>query len=373
MESVEIMNRQFDNVYQGKRVLITGHTGFKGSWLTLWLTSLGAKVIGVSAYLPSDPCNFIVLGLKDKMRHIEADVRDLDNLKKIFISSQPEIVFHLAAQALVKKSHTDPKLTFDTNVTGTVNILECIRATPSVKTAVIITSDKCYQNVEWPWGYRENDRLGGDDPYSASKACAEIVSHAYIKSFFKEAYPRIATVRAGNVIGGGDWANDRIVPDVVKAFSSNEAATVRNPNATRPWQHVMEPLSGYLWLGANLLKSHDLHGESFNFGPDQKVNKTVKELLETFLVYWDGGRWNHKRSMEGKKENILLKLSCDKALHFLEWHAVLLFEDTVRLTAEWYKAYYSGNENIYEFSLSQIRYYVSEADKQALPWMNEAR
>jgi CDP-glucose 4,6-dehydratase len=370
---MEMMTRQFDSVYRGRRVLVTGHTGFKGSWLTAWLTYLGAEVIGVSAYLPSDPCNFVALKLDEKIKHLECDIRELAKLKSIFESNQPDMVFHLAAQALVIRSYNDPKLTFDTNVNGTVNVLECIRTTGSVKTAVIITSDKCYQNVEWPWGYRENDRLGGDDPYSASKACAEIVSHAYMKSFFTDDFPRVATVRAGNVIGGGDWAADRIVPDTVRAFASQNMAIIRNPYATRPWQHVLEPLSGYLWLGANLYQSRQLHGESFNFGPDQKVNKSVKELLDTFQLFWAGGKWSHNKASSEKKESTLLKLSCDKALHFLDWHAVLSFTDTVSLTAEWYKAYYSSEKNMYDFTLQQIMYYISEAVKQKLPWVEEGR
>ena len=366
--------KHFGNLYKGRRVLVTGHTGFKGSWLTLWLTYLGADVVGVSAYLPSDPCNFAVLGLQDHMKHVTSDVRDIDSLKAIFEENQPEIVFHLAAQAIVRKAHDNPKLTFDTNLGGTVNILECLRSTPSVKTAVIITSDKCYQNVEWPWGYRENDRLGGDDPYSASKACAEIACQAYIRSFFSasqnNAYARIATTRAGNVLGGGDWAQDRIIPDCVKALTKSEEIIIRTPEATRPWQHVFEPLSGYLWLGANLFCSEKLHGEAFNFGPDQKVNKSVEELIDLFISHWGCGSWRKERTPIKKKENILLKLSCDKALYSLGWHATLSFEDTVYFTAEWYKAYYGGMENMYEFSLKQIKQYAFEATKQKLSWVN---
>lgn len=363
--------KEFNNIYKGKQVFVTGHTGFKGSWLTAWLTQLGANIIGYSAYLPSEPCNFSICNLEkhENVSHIEGDIRNIEKLQKIFFDHRPEIVFHLAAQPIVQRSYDDPKLTFDTNVGGTVNILECIRSTPGVKAAVIITSDKCYQNAEWIWGYRENDRLGGGDPYSASKACAEIVCNSYIKSFFiKTNSPRVATTRAGNVIGGGDWAEARIVPDCVKAWSAGKTAAIRNPNATRPWQHVLEPLSGYLWLGANLYASDKLHGESFNFGPDQKVNKSVDELIRIFLTFWGDAEWKHEKSKSNKKESTLLKLSCDKALHFLNWHSVLSFNETVRLIAEWYKAFYKKKTDMYNFSLEQIQYYVSEAKRQNLKW-----
>ncbi len=364
-----LQSAPFGGIYNGKNVLVIGHTGFKGSWLTMWLIFLGAKVVGYSAYLPSDPCNFTISNLENRIVHIEGDIRDIQRLRDAFSKYSPEIVFHLAAQPIVRKSYDDPKLTFDTNVSGTVNILECIRITPSVKAAVIITSDKCYQNVEWVWGYRENDRLGGDDPYSASKACAEIVCHSYIKSFFsKEDSPKISTTRSGNVIGGGDWAEARIIPDCVRAWSREEEAVIRNPKATRPWQHVLEPLSGYLWLGANLFISNRLHGEAFNFGPNQKVNKSVAELIEIFLLYRGNAKWKYEQCKSDKKESTLLKLSCDKALHLLNWHSVLSFNETVRLTAEWYKAYYNGKTDMYHFSIEQIHYYISEAKRQDLPW-----
>jgi CDP-glucose 4,6-dehydratase len=368
------MNRPFYGVYDGKRVLVTGHTGFKGSWLTLWLTYLGAEVIGVSLDKPTDPCNFEVLGLRDKMIHVTCDTRNQDDLKKTIDKYQPEIVFHLAAQAIVKKSYEQPKLTFDTNLGGTVNLLECLRMASGIKAGVIITSDKCYHNLEWPWGYRENDRLGGDDPYSASKACAEIVCQAYIKSFFTKSvsnsHIRLATARAGNVMGGGDWAPDRIVPDCVRAWAMGEEAIIRSPESTRPWQHVMEPLSGYLWLGARLCKSDDLHGESFNFGPDQKINQTVRELIDVFLSHWHGGKWRRQEAAAVKKpENTLLKLSSDKALHFLNWHTVLSFEETVQMTALWYKAYYGRLEDMYKLSLQQVEYYTIKAREQNLAWI----
>jgi len=239
VEDVEMkklpVSNAFGGLYKGKTVLVTGHTGFKGSWLTAWLISLGAKVVGYSAYLPSEPCNFTVCNLGDHIASIEGDIRDVEKMKQVFLKYKPDAVFHLAAQPIVRRAYNDPKLTFDTNVMGTINVLESIRAVSGVKAAVIITSDKCYQNVEWPWGYRENDRVGGDDPYSASKACAEIACHSYIKSFFQNKNsPRVATARAGNVIGGGDWADARIIPDCVRAWAKGKEAYIRNPNSTRP-------------------------------------------------------------------------------------------------------------------------------------------
>jgi CDP-glucose 4,6-dehydratase len=374
MEGVEMKKLQefssFDGLYKGKTVLVTGHTGFKGSWLTAWLVSLGAKVVGYSAYLPSEPCNFTVCNLGDHITDIEGDIRDIKKMKRVFLKYKPDVVFHLAAQPIVRRAYDEPKLTFDTNVTGTINILESIRFVSEVKAAVIITSDKCYQNVEWLWGYRENDRLGGEDPYSASKACAEIACHSYIKSFFqKKDSPRISTTRAGNVIGGGDWADARIIPDCVRAWADGKKAYIRNPDATRPWQHVLEPLSGYLWLGANLFKSGKLHGEAFNFGPDQKVDKPVAELINAFISYWGDAKWKRAKPETGKKESTLLKLSGDKALSLLDWHAVLSFEETVRMTAEWYKGFYSGGKDMYAFSIDQIKEYTLLAEKQKLAWV----
>ena len=362
--------RPFGGFYRGKRVLVTGHTGFKGSWLCLWLLELGASVAGFSLYLPSHPCNFEAINLKKRIAHYKGDIRNVEELKKVFDEFKPQIVFHLAAQSIVRRSYDEPKLTFDTNLGGTVNILECIRTYPFVRAAIIITSDKCYRNVEWEWGYRENDILGGDDPYSASKACAEIACRAYIKSYFnKEDAPKIATTRAGNVIGGGDWAKDRIIPDCVRAWSKGGKAIIRKPEATRPWQHVLEPLSGYLWLGANLINNPDnIAGEAFNFGPDNKVIKSVRELVNLFLKFWGNGSWEHGPLEQEKRESTLLKLCCDKALHRLGWHSILSFDETVRLTAEWYKNYYNKKSDIYKFSCSQIDFYVKKAIEQKMPW-----
>jgi len=364
----------FGGVFRGKRVLVTGHTGFKGSWLCLWLSQLGADVAGFSLYLPSHPCNFEVLQMKDKIRHYEGDTRNFEMLKEVFESFHPEIVFHLAAQPIVRKSYSEPKLTFDTNVGGTVNVMECIKESSCIRAAVIITSDKCYRNVEWHWGYRENDRLGGEDPYSASKACAEIACEAYIKSYFaKNDSARIATTRAGNVIGGGDWAQDRIIPDCVRAWSNGEKVIIRNPHATRPWQHVLEPLSGYLWLAANLIQQrNNTVDNAFNFGPDSKVVEPVSKLVNLFSKYFGQGKWETPEATSEKTESSLLKLCCDKALHRLGWYSLLSFEDAVKITAQWYKNYYSNKIDIYKFSCSQINNYVQKAAQENMSWARNA-
>ncbi len=362
----------FDNVYQGRRVLVTGHTGFKGSWLCQWLLSLGAEVFGYSLYIPSDPSLFEVLGLADRMHDHVGDIRDLDSLDKIFRKAEPEIVFHLAAQPIVRISYDDPKVTFDTNLGGTVNVLEAIRTNRFVKAAVLITSDKCYDNVEWEYGYREIDRLGGKDPYSASKASAEIAFKSYYHSFFSATdSTRISTTRAGNVIGGGDWALDRIVPDAVRAWSMNEKVIIRSPQATRPWQHVFEPLSGYLWLGAQLYQDMEgLTGEAFNFGPDVNVVKSVSELLDAMKNIWTGAQWEvNTGSMGQKKESSLLKLSCDKALYHLGWQPTLSFKDTMELTTTWYMEYYKGGSNMNEYAKRQISFYEEKARAGGRSWV----
>ncbi len=370
MENLVDNSNIFGGVYKKKRVLVTGHTGFKGSWLSLWLSRLGADVAGFSLYLPSNPCNFEAIKLKEIIIHYKGDVRNIEELKKVFEDHRPQIVFHLAAQPIVRESYNEPKLTFDTNLGGTVNILECIKTCPSVQAAVIITSDKCYRNVEWQWGYRENDVLGGDDPYSASKACAELACRAYIKSYFNaKNSPKVVTTRAGNVIGGGDWAKDRIIPDCVRAWSKEDKPVIRNLNATRPWQHVLEPLSGYLWLGANLLiKPDGVAGEAYNFGPDSKVIKSVNELVELLSRFWGKGQWKHISKESDKKESVLLKLCCDKALHHLGWRSILDFEEAVKLTAQWYESYYNNSTDVYELSCSQISGYTEKAIEQKILW-----
>ncbi|MDR0338955.1 MAG: CDP-glucose 4,6-dehydratase [Desulfovibrio sp.] len=374
--------------YAGRRVFVTGHTGFKGFWLTAWLRELGAEVGGWSLGLPTQPSGFAALGLEGRIAHIQGDVRDRSGLAGAIRRFKPDIVFHLAAQALVRRSYDDPAGTFESNAVGTMNMLEALRETPEVKAAVFITSDKCYRNNEWVFGYRETDRLGGDDPYSASKACAEMIFHAYCRSFFlSPEAPRLATARAGNVIGGGDFSENRIVPDCARAYAAGKEACLRNPLATRPWQHVLEPLSGYLWLGARLLlekqgrqsgESASLHGEAFNFGPSGDVNATVLDVARALAVHWPGFSIKTAAGAgDGKRESTLLKLCCDKALARLQWEAALSFQDCVRFTAEWYRRYYaldadgslaSEAPGMYDFTLSQIADYCRKAEERSLAW-----
>jgi len=359
-------------LFSKKRILVTGHTGFKGSWLAAWLTQLGAKVTGVALDPPSDPSHFEVAGLAGAVDDRRVDIRTGGALKEIVEAVQPDFVFHLAAQALVRRSYEDPVLTYETNVRGTIHVLEALRELHKPCTAVLITSDKCYNNVEWVWGYRETDALGGPDPYSASKAGADIAIRSYVKSFFSkpESPVRIAVGRAGNVIGGGDWAADRIVPDCVRAWSRNEVVELRNPQATRPWQHVLEPLSGYLALAAELTVRPELHGDAFNFGPAVQQNHTVLELVERMGRYWEQVRWKDISGQDsGPYESGLLKLNCDKALHLLKWQALLDFEQTVKFTADWYKRYYQNpRRSMLDVTLGQISEYSEIAKEKGLKW-----
>ena len=360
----------FEDYYNKKRVLVTGHTGFKGSWLCSWLLQLGAEVCGFSVNVPTKPSNFEILDLKDRIRHIEGDVCKRAQLLDAIKNFKPDIVFHLAAQSLVRKSYLDPAITFETNTLGTMNVLECMRQCPSIQAGVIITSDKCYRNVEWSWGYRENDVLGGEDPYSASKGCAELIVYSYVKSFFQNG-PEIASTRSGNVIGGGDWAMDRIVVDAVKAWSEGKSAIVRNLKATRPWQHVLEPLSGYLWLGAELCKEDSaVAGQAFNLGPSALANKSVEQLISEMVKYWPGGKWKANQvDVSNQKEATLLKLCCDKALNLLNWKTILSFEETAALTIEWYKDYYKkGKDQMLNLTNCQIDEYSSKAKEEGLLW-----
>lgn len=359
------------NAFRNKTVLVTGHTGFKGAWLTAWLQLLGAKVTGIALAPPTEPSHFLAARIADAMTDLRIDIRDQVALKNAIVEAQPDFVFHLAAQALVRCSYAEPLDTWQTNVMGTLHLLEALRALDKPCAAVLITSDKCYDNVEWVWGYRESDALGGPDPYSASKGGAELVIRSYIKSFFlkESSKVRIAAARAGNVIGGGDWAADRIVPDCVKAWSNDMSVRLRNPNSTRPWQHVLEPLSGYMALALALIQRPELHGEPFNFGPPAQQNHSVLELVQAMSRYWNQVRWSVASQLDvGPYESGLLKLNCDKALHHLNWQATMGFEDTVRMTAEWYCAYYSQPEEIVSTTLKQIAAYSAMAKQQGLGW-----
>jgi CDP-glucose 4,6-dehydratase len=357
--------------FSNRTVLVTGHTGFKGSWLTAWLTQLGAKVVGLSLDTVTEPSHFDAANMADGITDLRIDIRDRAIVEEAILSVQPDFVFHLAAQALVRRSYADPIETWQTNVMGTLHLLEALRKLDKPSSVVIITSDKCYDNVEWVWGYRETDAMGGPDPYSASKGAAELAIRSHIKSYFPKSGGkiRIASARAGNVIGGGDWAENRIVPDCVKAWSVNDVVMLRNPHSTRPWQHVLEPLSGYISLAVALTQEPELHGESFNFGPLSQQNHSVLQLVKQMELHWDKVRWEDASQIEvGPYESGLLKLNCDKALHYLSWHAVMGFEDTVRMTAEWYKTYYHKPTQISEVTRKQIVDYVEFAKKLGLDW-----
>lgn len=359
----------FDNLYAGRRVLVTGHTGFKGSWLCAWLLGLGAKITGFSNGIPTTPSSFEALSLGDKITDLRGDVRDRAAIGKALDTSRPEIVFHLAAQALVRLSYDNPVETFETNMLGVMNILEEARKRPFIKAIVVITSDKCYRNNEWVWGYRETDRLGGADPYSASKGCAELIAHSYFQSYFRDG-ACCATARAGNVIGGGDWAKDRIVPDCARAWAEGRAVEIRSPFATRPWQHVLEPLSGYLAVASQLLKGR-FAGQSYNFGPPADVNNSVEEVVNSLALYWNGFKSTIDRTgCHGKKECDLLKLCCDKALADLDWKATLRFEETIRYTAEWYACYYAQTAvpDMWNYTQGQINAYVNAAKERNISW-----
>lgn len=365
-------SNEIDDVYKGKKILVTGNTGFKGSWLTLWLNELGAEVFGYALAPPTDPSLFKILDLEKEIDHETGDVRDLERLKKCILRIKPDIIFHLAAQSLVGQSYEEPLETVQTNSLGTINLLEAVRQTRLPISIVLITSDKCYENKEWLFGYRETDTLGGHDPYSASKAAAEILISSWRKSFFNPATinkhgVRLASARAGNVIGGGDWGKDRIVPDCIRDLQNHTFISIRNPNATRPWQHVLEPLSGYLCLGAKLLTSSiddvATFCEAFNFGPHVANNKNVKELVEEIIDKWGGGSWKWISPENAKYESTLLNLSIDKAYHKLGWLPKWSFSDTVARTVEWYQYLESHQKSsldvsaIREFTLNQIKKY----------------
>lgn len=346
--------------WQGRKVFITGHTGFKGSWLSLWLKELGADVTGYALAPPSkssvyrDACVECSL-----LQSHYADIRDLKAFQQAMQTAEPEIVIHMAAQALVRDSYTDPITTYSTNVMGTVNLFEAVRNTHSVKAVLNITTDKCYENNEWLWGYRENEPMGGGDPYSSSKACAELVSSAYRKSFFQDMDIALATARAGNVIGGGDWAKDRIIPDAIRAFMKKSPLKVRNPSAIRPWQHVLEPLSGYLMLCQQLIKHPEKYAEGWNFGPNDEDAKPVSRIADIMAKSWgDNSHWQHDGGEHPHEANYL-KLDCSKAKVLLKWNPLWELERALDETVQWYKAWYNHSD-MHEFTLQQIKTYQTE-------------
>jgi CDP-glucose 4,6-dehydratase len=358
--------------FKGKKILVTGHTGFKGTWLSIWLKQLGAKVYGVSLDIPSNPSHFIETNLSSHIEDHRFDVRDAQSLAKLVQKIQPDFVFHMAAQALVRKSYENPLDTISINALGSANLLDSLRSLNKNVVAIMITSDKAYDNVEWVWGYRETDTLGGKDPYSASKGMAEIVIRSYVDSFFSnpDSNVRVGITRAGNVIGGGDWAIDRIVPDCMQAWANGQTVDIRSPHATRPWQHVLEPLSGYLCLAENLYLSNQNHGEAYNFGPSAYQNYPVSKLIDEMAKYWDQIKWNDVSDNSlNVSEAGLLKLNCDKALFDLEWHSVLNFEDTIKMTVDWYMKFYKNNSHsMLDFTTSQIETYIKSAKLINLTW-----
>lgn len=362
---------QFDDIYRDKRILVTGHTGFKGSWLCLWLKTLGAKVMGYALQPDTDPNHFTLLESQLGITSIFGDIRDLAHLKKTMADFEPEIVFHLAAQPLVRISYSQPIETLQTNIMGTAHIFEACRTQNSVRAIINVTSDKCYENREWVWGYRENDPMGGYDPYSASKGCAELVTAAYRNSFFNgDAYGRdhhilLASVRAGNVIGGGDWAKDRIVTDMMMAAGKKTKFLIRNPKATRPWQHVLEPLSGYLQLGQKLLEGKKEFAEAWNFGPIDDGAIPVIQVVQEMQKIWDKIEYQLEENKNSIHEAGLLKLDCSKARMRLDWNGIWNIRATCAKTAEWYKAYYEQRSII---TTSQLRSYIQDAREAAVGW-----
>ncbi len=352
-----------------KRVFITGHTGFKGSWLSLWLKSMGATVTGYALEAPSNPNLFDILNLKNHVHHIYGDVRDLAHLSQSIIENKPDIILHLAAQSLVRESYISPVDTYSTNVMGTINVLESIRHSTTVKACVIVTSDKCYENKEHLWGYRENEAMGGYDPYSNSKGCAELVTAAYRNSYFNPTnYPAhgkaIASARAGNVIGGGDWAKERLIPDILHALAANQPVMLRNPSAIRPWQHVLEPLSGYLLLAQKLYQEGSAYAEGWNFGPDDHDTKTVEWLTASLVKQWGHGASYHVQVNDNNPhEACTLKLDCSKAHTRLNWYPQWDLERTVVKIYQWQKAFLNG-ENMYNHCLNEIQDYQQQVDYQ---------
>ena len=347
--------------WQGKRVLLTGHTGFKGSWLSLWLQSMGAQVTGYALAPPTNPSLFEIAEVAQVMTSVIGDIRDLAKLQAVFGEHKPEIVIHMAAQPLVRYSYQNPVETYSTNVMGTVHLLEAVRNTPGVKAVVNITTDKCYENREWVWGYRENEPMGGFDPYSNSKGCAELVSACYRSSFFNaQNYVQhgvaIATVRAGNVIGGGDWAQDRLIPDILAAFEQGRKVDIRNPNAIRPWQHVMEPLRGYLTLAEQLFEHGPIYGEGWNFGPNDEDAKTVGWIVEQMATLWDADAQWQVGTGEHPHEAHFLKLDISKARSRLNWHPALRLKDALVLIIDWSKQCAAGAD-MRQLTLSQLQAY----------------
>ncbi len=370
------MNQLFNRVYQGKTVLVTGHTGFKGSWLAIWLRELGANVIGFSLpTVPTNPSNFEVTGLSKKITDVRGDLRELESLVATINQYKPEVIFHLGAQPIVLQSVADPVGTFTSNVNGTINVLEAVRQSNCVRAVVAVTTDKVYENQDWLWGYRENDRLGGKDPYSASKAMAELAIAAYRSTYFPaERYDEhgvaVASTRAGNVIGGGDFGAYRLVPDTMRALLAGDVVGLRMPGSIRPWQHVLEPLSGYLWLGAMLLENGPAYAEAWNFGPMEQKGVTAQAITEKIIEQWGSGSWTFTGEHTQHIETGQLRLSWDKAAACLNWRPVYSWVDAVTEIVTWFKSYEQGLD-MYQVCREHIETYVERAMGLGLPWICE--
>ncbi|MFH7321194.1 CDP-glucose 4,6-dehydratase [Desulfurivibrio sp. D14AmB] len=362
----------FKDIYAGKKIFLTGHTGFKGSWLAFWLTQLGAEVTGYSLAPETEPNHFGVLNIP--MRSIIGDVRDADKLGQAVRACRPDLVFHLAAQPLVRRSYREPVATFAANVMGVVNLFEACRGGDSVQAIVNITSDKCYENREWLWGYRENDPMGGHDPYSASKGCSELITASWRNSFFPPArfgkthHTLLASARAGNVIGGGDWSEDRLIPDIIRAIAANEAVTIRSPQATRPWQHVLEPISGYLLLGQKLLEGDSSFAEGWNFGPAEEGSITVGEVVSRVKSCWDRFEYVLKPDPHQPHEAGLLKLDCSKARARLHWQPVWESGATFAKTINWYRGFYEERRVL---TADDLTAYLDQAKAKNIGWAKD--
>ncbi|HXY86935.1 MAG TPA: CDP-glucose 4,6-dehydratase [Candidatus Acidoferrales bacterium] len=360
------MNKTPIDLYKNKVALVTGHTGFKGSWASLWLTELGTEVVGYSLEPPTKPNLFESINLEENITHIVGDVRDEAHLLKTVQKYQPDFVFHMAAQSIVRRSYENPRYTYETNVMGTVAVLEAMRQVENVRACIVVTSDKCYENKEWIYGYRETDPLGGYDPYSSSKGCAELVTAAYRKSFFnpetlgKVHNMALSSVRAGNVIGGGDWGEDRLLPDCIRALSHDEIILIRAPRSTRPWQYVLEPLGGYLLLGARMYADGSKYSDAWNFGPNDSNIVTVEELVNLIIKQWGSGTYA-TRSSDHLHEAALLKLDASKSRTLLGWKPTYSIDETVERTIDWYKNFYGGvkRDDLHELCVKEIRNFMS--------------
>lgn len=356
-----MINKQF---WLGKRVLITGCTGFKGSWLTVWLNGLGAKIYGYSLTPPTNPSMWEDMQLENLCENVRyADIRDYASLKQFIVDTQPEIIIHMAAQPLVRYSYSYPRETYEVNVMGTVNLLDAVRETnDAVKAVVNVTTDKCYENKEWIWAYRENEPMGGYDPYSNSKGCSELVTSSFVNSYFNQAgTTAVGSGRAGNVIGGGDWADDRLIPDIIRSFSQNKEVFIRYPHAVRPWQHVLEPLSGYLLLAEKLYTEGQHYSGGWNFGPLDNDTKTVEQIVRQMCSIWGNGASWVKDSNDHPHEANLLRLDCSKARMLLGWNPVWNSEVTLNKLIAWYKKYFE-NKNMLEITQQQIKEYMKDVE-----------